>query len=527
MWGKARIGASRVSFWGIVSAAILALSLFFAPAAHANSKYAAIVIDGYTGKVVFSRNADNARYPASLTKIMTLYMVFEELEAGRLSLDTRMKVSRRAQGQAPSKLGLKAGQYIRVDDAIKALVTKSANDVATVVAEHIGGTESAFARKMTAKARELGMRRTRFMNASGLPNTRQKTTARDMAKLGQRIREDFPEYYDYFQTERFSWRGRTYSNHNNLLGKYGGTVGIKTGYTRASGFNLTAAVERDGKYLIGVVMGGRKARSRDNHMVKILDDAWNRVQPGNPGTLMVKAPLPIEKPPVTFAANLPDTSDPALMASLDLPGGASARSAQRANTEFLPLEPPAEEELPLRRASLSEPAVQPQPQNSAARIAKAALREAAEPLEKVGNLIAPAAHAHTGNAHGAAGSTRTGSTRNAALPPPPKQQPSLVGSLFPPESWVIQIGAYRDPAQAVDRIREAMQAAPGELSNAVPVTVPVMTGDTTLYRSRFGGFDELTARNACGQLARVNISCIALPPSGWSAASARRAPNNG
>ncbi|WP_420558953.1 serine hydrolase [Tepidicaulis sp.] len=524
MWGKARISASGLSYWGIVSAALLALSLFFAPAAHANSKYAAIVIDGYTGKVVFSRNADNARYPASLTKIMTLYMVFEELEAGRLSLDTRMKVSRRAQGQAPSKLGLKAGQYIRVDDAIKALVTKSANDVATVVAEHIGGTESAFARKMTAKARELGMRRTRFMNASGLPNTRQKTTARDMAKLGQRIREDFPEYYTYFSTERFSWHGRNYSNHNNLLGKYGGTVGIKTGYTRASGFNLTAAVERDGKYLIGVVMGGRKARTRDNHMVEILDDAWDRVRPGNPSTLMVKAPLPIEKPPVTFAANLPDTSDPALMASLDL-GSTSGRGAQFTNTEFLPLEPPAEEELPLRRASLSEPAVPSatpsQVESPAARLAKAALREAAEPLEKVGNLIAPPAHAHGGN------TGATGSTRNVALPPPPKKQPSLVGSLFPPESWVIQIGAYRDPAQAVDRIREAMQAAPGELSNAVPVTVPVMTGDTTLYRSRFGGFDELTARNACGQLARVNISCIALPPSGWSAASARRAPNNG
>lgn len=464
MRGITRVGrVERALCLGFAALFMAAVSLFASPA-QANSKYAALVMDGHTGKVVFSRNADSSRYPASLTKIMTLYLVFEELEAKRLSLGTQMRVSRRAQGQAPSKLGLRQGQTIRVEDAILALVTKSANDVATVVAEHIGGTEVNFARMMTAKARDLGMNRTRFMNASGLPNARQTTTARDMATLGKRIREDFPQYYYYFSTTSFSWKGRTYSNHNNLLGKYTGTVGIKTGYTRASGFNLTAAVERDGKYLIGVVMGGRKTRTRDAHMVDILDEAWNRVTPGKARTIMVQAPVPIEKPTVTFASHTAPEAEPAPLhtASVNLPlrppadsantaqGSVSLISSAKASTKPLPGEP--------------------------AKLDLAAL-------------------------------------------PPPATKPQAPQQLFSPQSWVIQIGAYSDPAQAVDRIREAMRAAPGELSKAVPVTVPVATADRTLYRSRFGGFDEMTARNACGRLARVNISCIALPPSGWSAAS--------
>ena len=224
--------------------------------ANAATKYAALVLDVESGKVLFSRHADDKRHPASLTKIMTLYMVFDALEKGKLSLNQRLTASARAAGQACSCLGLRRGDTIQVKDAIKALVTKSANDVAVTVAEAMGGTEYRFAVAMTERARELGMTSTRFMNASGLHDSRQVTTARDMARLAIAIRRDFPNYYGEFATRSFTYKGRTYNNHNKLLGHYEGTDGIKTGYINASGFNLVASVVRDGSRLIGVVFGG-------------------------------------------------------------------------------------------------------------------------------------------------------------------------------------------------------------------------------------------------------------------------------
>ena len=242
------------------------------------SKYASIVIEEATGKVLFSRNADNLRYPASLTKIMTLYLLFEDIEAGRMTLKSRILVSKTAAGRSPSKLYLKPGQSISVEQAIYALVTKSANDVATALAEKLSGTERRFAKRMTRKAKALGMRRTVFMNASGLPNRRQKSTARDMAVLAVAMRRDFPQFYKYFSTQSFNWKGRKYGNHNKLLAKYSGTDGIKTGYINASGFNLVATVERNGVRLIGVVFGGKTSRSRDRHMMQILDNQFKRVK---------------------------------------------------------------------------------------------------------------------------------------------------------------------------------------------------------------------------------------------------------
>ncbi|MBL4645053.1 MAG: D-alanyl-D-alanine carboxypeptidase, partial [Rhizobiales bacterium] len=238
--------------------------------ANANSKYAGIVIDVNTGKTLYADNADSTRYPASLTKIMTLYLLFEQLESGRVTLNTKMKVSKRAAGQAPSKLGLKPGSYIRVKDAIRALVTKSANDVAVVIAEHIGGTEIKFAKRMTKKARKIGMKRTEFRNANGLPNKSQHTSARDMAKLGISIQKRFPSYYKYFSTRSFTYKGRKYRNHNRLLGKVQGVDGIKTGYTRASGFNLVTSVKRSNKHIVAVVMGGCTGKSRDAHMKDLI-----------------------------------------------------------------------------------------------------------------------------------------------------------------------------------------------------------------------------------------------------------------
>ncbi|WP_231856710.1 D-alanyl-D-alanine carboxypeptidase family protein [Thalassospira sp. MCCC 1A02491] len=236
--------------------------------------YTAMVIDGDTGDVLHEYRADHKVYPASLTKIMTLYMLFDALDNGKVSLSTPMRVSKRAWGQAPSKLGLQPGETITVKDAILALVTKSANDVAVVVAEHLGGTEIKFAQMMTAEARRLGMKRTTFRNASGLPNRGQMTTARDMITLAVALRKNFGSYYHYFSTQKFRFGNRTYGNHNNLLASYYGTDGIKTGYINASGFNLVASVNRNGKRLIGVVFGGRTARTRDDQMKKLLDRAY-------------------------------------------------------------------------------------------------------------------------------------------------------------------------------------------------------------------------------------------------------------
>ena len=243
----------------------------------AEARYASIIVHENTGKVMYSRNADQKLYPASLTKIMTLYLLFEALENGEVSMRTRMKVSKVAAGRSPSKLGLKIGSTITARNAMMALVTKSANDAATVIAEHLGGTEREFAKKMTRKARSLGMSRTTFRNASGLPHSAQQSTARDMAKLAIAIRLDFPQYYDVFKTQSFEWGGRKFKNHNKLLGQYKGTDGIKTGYIRASGFNLVASVERQGVRLVGVVFGGRTGASRDKHMIHLLNKQFNRV----------------------------------------------------------------------------------------------------------------------------------------------------------------------------------------------------------------------------------------------------------
>jgi D-alanyl-D-alanine carboxypeptidase len=405
---------------------------------HANNKYAALVIDAHTGRTVYSRSADRPRYPASLTKVMTLYILFDELKAGRLNLDTRMTVSRRAASQPPSKLDVAAGSTITVDQALRALITKSANDVAVVIAEHIAGSEYRFAQRMTTQARALGMRRTRFMNASGLPNSRQLTTARDMATLAIKIRENFPDYYGYFSITEFRFNGRRYTNHNNLVGRYAGTTGLKTGYTRASGFNLTATVERDGKSLIGVVLGGRSARSRDDHMVNILDRAWS-----------------------TAIARY-DTST--RVASVHLP-------RSRPGTNATP-------QLTLALATVPVPAAPPQ-----------------------GDAAPMAA---------TSGETRVAAIENLRSTTFPSERDA-----FDQNSWVIQVGAYAEPSMAVDRIREAVNAAPIQLANAVPITMPFSSDNQTLYRSRFGNLTRTSAQRACVVLEQANIACIPVPPSGW------------
>ena len=263
--------------WRALFILLLAAQAGWSTAAVANTRYAALVMDADTGEVIFSRKADHKRHPASLTKMMTLYMLFEALDRGELELDDRLLVSKHAWGQAPSKLGLEPGDTIGVEEAILAMVTKSANDVAVVIAEALGVSEWKFAKQMTRRARALGMSKTTFRNASGLYHRKQRTTARDMGLLARRLHEDFPEYYQYFSVVRFEYGNRRYKNHNRLLVDYAGTDGIKTGYIRASGFNLVASVSRDGRRLIAVVFGGRSARTRDKHMRELLDNGFARL----------------------------------------------------------------------------------------------------------------------------------------------------------------------------------------------------------------------------------------------------------
>ncbi|WP_284309855.1 D-alanyl-D-alanine carboxypeptidase family protein, partial [Labrys miyagiensis] len=236
-----------------------------------NPRYAAIVVDVKTGRTLYEAAPEALRHPASITKVMTLYLLFEQLQAGRLTMATPLPVSAHAASQSPTKLGLRAGQTIRVDDAIKGIVTRSANDAAVVVAEALGGSEGNFAQIMTRKARALGMIRTQYVNASGLPDDRQITTAHDIAILGMAIQKRFPAYYRFFATKSFVFRGREIGSHNHLLGSVDGVDGIKTGYTTASGFNILTNVRRDNRQLIAVVMGGRSAGSRDVVVRRLID----------------------------------------------------------------------------------------------------------------------------------------------------------------------------------------------------------------------------------------------------------------
>lgn len=266
-----------------LGAVVVSLSLAFPAAlpAQAGGKFAALVVDARTGSILHNEDGNAPRHPASLTKMMTLYLVFQELKAGRIKLSTPLRVSKRAAGMPPSKLGLKAGSTITVEQAIKALVIKSANDVAATVGENLGkGSEPAFAVRMTRTARNIGMSRTTFKNASGLPNPAQVTTAKDLATLGLRLMRDFPQYYPYFRATSFQYKGRLIRSHNRLVGRFGGTDGIKTGYINASGFNLVTSTRRDGKRVVGVVLGGKTASRRDTYMMRIISLAMPKARPG-------------------------------------------------------------------------------------------------------------------------------------------------------------------------------------------------------------------------------------------------------
>ncbi|MFD1696543.1 D-alanyl-D-alanine carboxypeptidase family protein [Roseibium aestuarii] len=256
----------------VAAPAVPLLSL--APSTAAARGYSELVVDLGTGRELHAVAADEARYPASLTKMMTLYLLFDEVAQGRLTLNSPLSVSAHAAAQPPSRLGLKAGDTITVEDAARAMAVKSANDVAVVVAEAISGSEEAFARKMTATAQALGMRRTRFRNASGLPDPAHVSTARDMALLGRALKTRYAQYAPFFRARQFTWRGRSFEATNNLLGRVDGVDGLKTGYTRDAGYNLVATGRQGGARRLVVVMGGSSESARDRRVTELLQGGF-------------------------------------------------------------------------------------------------------------------------------------------------------------------------------------------------------------------------------------------------------------
>jgi D-alanyl-D-alanine carboxypeptidase len=482
--------------------------------AHAATGFSAIVVDAHNGSVLFSQNADAPRYPASLTKVMTLYILFEELKADRLKLTSQLKCSAFGASRPPSKLGLRPGDSLTVEEAIKALVTRSANDVAATIAENIGGNEKAFAARMTTTAKRIGMTRTTFRNASGLPDPRQVTTARDMATLSLRIQRDFPQYYPYFKILSFTYKGHAIRTHNRLLGKYPGTDGIKTGYIRASGFNLTTSVARKGKRLIGVVMGGRTGAARNTYMMSMLDKNFPKASTSRTNAIAGLAGVPPGAGKETTVASAPVA--PSAASPVPLPKTKSGvLAAKAAGTESAPAQK-VEDILPAAGGELATllPEAQPSPQTSPDKNPSDTEEDAAEqgdldwPVPSSGDKD----HRTQKNEQFAKDSLFKIAAAAAAESPEPKPDTQQKAAVTP--SWQIQIGAFPTKDGAMRMIEKALALDLDPLSGKKPIAVPITRGSSTLFRARFSGFDRTTARAACKELARKGVKCLPLAPQG-------------
>ncbi|RYE34881.1 MAG: D-alanyl-D-alanine carboxypeptidase [Hyphomicrobiales bacterium] len=498
--------------------------------------YAAMVVDAKTGRTLHAVNEDAARIPASLTKVMTLYMLFEQMERGRFTMDSELKVSSYAASQPPTKLGLRPGSTIAVEDAIKSMITLSANDSSVVVAENIAGSEEAFAEQMTRKARSLGMGSTRFYNPHGLPHSPPNlTTARDLTILARAIQERFPKYYPLFSMRAFQYGSRTIRGHNRLLGKVEGVDGIKTGYTRASGFNLMTSAKAEGRHVVSVVLGGRSGASRDKIMTDLVLASLPRASTSGRSSVMVAeapepeerprslsvqqaavaepAPIPVPRPrqqpqaeehqPLPAAARayapMPTTTpiapprpiavagaQPLQISGMRPVAATTTPSAMRWSIGAQPadakvLRPPANVDVTSSIAKLPEPAAEP------VKLAEARIDVPAAPVARKVEA-APA--------------------KVQAQEPAPamSHQAAIVAS----GKWVIQLGATDDEGKAKEILARAKAKASTSLASASPFTEKVDKGGSTLFRARFAGFDDSKdAQNACNQLKRGGFSCFA------------------
>jgi D-alanyl-D-alanine carboxypeptidase len=448
--------------------------------------FSAIVVDANSGRTLYSADENGLRHPASITKVMTLYLLFEQLDSGAMTLRTPILISEHAASQEPSKLGLAPGDSISVDDAIKAVVTRSANDIAVAIAEAVGQSESNFADMMTRKAHALGMTNTVYRNASGLPNDEQVTTARDLTILGRSLEERFPRYFRYFSTAQFDFDGEIIGNHNHLLGRIDGVDGIKTGYTRASGFNLLTSVHRDGRSLLAVVMGGRSAAGRDRIMANLIGDHIAEASTARTATAVADASsVETAQPRDEAVAAPPARARQAVVAEAKLERVSAATRAANAAGEG-------------DDGAGDEETAAPQP-------------TAAD----LGMLKSPAKSSTKTQARLAAASSLVmpplgrpeNSADDARRPGRASQQDEDRDGLGP-RGWMIQIGAPDNLAKANALLSLARERNRSTLASAKPVTEKVRKGDATLYRARFAGLDSASAEAACRSLKRTGFSCF-------------------
>ncbi|MGD0144879.1 MAG: D-alanyl-D-alanine carboxypeptidase [Rhizomicrobium sp.] len=505
-------------------------------------KDAALVVDGATGKTLYARNADALRHPASLTKMMTLYLLFEQLKSGQMTLATPLMVSEHAASQHPTKLHVRPGNSVPVDTAIKAIVVLSANDVAVAIAEAIGGTEEHFAEMMTAKAHEFGMDHTFYHNASGLPDEAQVTTAHDLALLAHHLAYDFPQYFPYFATPSFGYRGGYYVTHDNLIGNYDGADGIKTGYTQASGFNLVSSVVRGGAHVIGVVMGGRSAHRRDGEMIRLLNDTFAQIEQ-NP-RLVARANVPWQ----TIAEN---TRSGPVIAGFQI-GGAGVQPQQAAATHATgtPADPDDEDAaesrpdtddgqatpntnviaavpVPTPNVAAAQPAIpaavppalrsstglpalsmanvihlvppKPIPTPRPAPLVLASYQPQSRPL------VTPRARAEA-LGEGDIGDVIEHVARTPAKIVATNPTPAALGD----RDWTIQIGAFVDMTSAKAQLASYAERSMDVLGQADRVVVPFKSVEgQTLFRARFGPFVEREAREVCERLTERGQTCFA------------------
>jgi D-alanyl-D-alanine carboxypeptidase len=486
-----------------------------------NPPFASIVVDAKTGAVLQETQADALRHPASITKVMTLYLLFEQVERGHLHMGSRLRVSAFAAGQAPSKIGFDAGESIAVSDAIRALITKSANDVAVVVAENIGGSVEGFARAMNAKARELGMRRTRFTNPSGLPDPDQVTTARDLSILARAIEQRFPRYFALFSTRSFTYDGRSYRNHNKLLGRIEGVDGIKTGYTRASGFNLMTSAKRDGREIVAIVLGGRSGAQRDQIMANLVESHIDDASMGRRAPVLV-AQQPARPRPAVVADAAPAPAavgKPLRLSSATTNANAGAAVPAGAQA-YAPATTPGAlgwmaGAKPRPEAPVPPAPVAAAPAGSGQIVGKMFTDRLGGPAQAD---PAPARAPATAQNRNAAVEASPITTASVPTRPVPRDagatraapQPVPAARAASRSDWVIQVAATENEAQADQILAKAKASASTVLKRAEPFTEKVVKGGSTLWRARFAGFDEADdAQNACKTLKRNGFACFA------------------